>query len=111
LAVNADYLFVGRSEYGDRGDRTVNDGGLWVIDRTTLTTIEQVRFPGSGCVNEIRLLDGPDECHNGEQFDDRLLAMLAHDSQPAEAWDVRRLAEVRDQAIAGDPMATNSPPK
>ncbi len=54
----------------------MNDGGLWVIDRTTLTTIEQFRFPGSGCVNEIRLLDGPDECHNGEPFDDRLLAAL-----------------------------------
>ena len=73
LAVNSTHLFVGHSEPGNRGERRINDSGLWVIDRATLTTTEAFRFPGAGCVNEIRLLDGPDECHNGEPFDDRLL--------------------------------------
>ena len=77
LAVSPTHLFVGHSEPGGRGERRVNDGGLWMIDRATLTTAERFRFPGSGCVNEIRLLDGPDECHNGEPFDDRLLAGLS----------------------------------
>lgn len=77
LAVGADYVFVGHSEYGGRGERRSNDGGLWLLDRKTLTTIEKIQFRGSGCVNEIRLLDGHDECHNGEPFDDRLLGGLA----------------------------------
>jgi hypothetical protein len=83
LAVGEKHLFVGRSGFADRGERLVNDGGLWVVDRATLTTVEQFRFPGSGCVNEVRLLDGPDECHNGEPFDERLLAGLSGDSQTA----------------------------
>jgi hypothetical protein len=77
LAVSADHLFIGRSEPSGRHGRIVNDGGLWVVDRDTLTTVEEIRFPGLGCVNEVRLLDGMDECHNGEPFDDRTLAVLS----------------------------------
>jgi hypothetical protein len=50
---------------------------LWVLDRATLVTVEEFCFPGIGCVNEIRLLDGPDECHNGEPFNEQLLAGLS----------------------------------
>jgi hypothetical protein len=78
LAADADHLFVGHSEFGGRGERQVNNGGLWMVDRSTLTTVERFRFPGSGCVNEIRLLDGMDECHHGQPFDDRLLAGICH---------------------------------
>lgn len=74
LAVSPEHLFIGHSEPGGRGERRVNDGGLWIVDRKSLTTVERFRFPRSGCVNEIRLLDGPDECHNGEPLDDQLLA-------------------------------------
>jgi hypothetical protein len=77
LAVDAHHLFIGHSEFGGRGERQVNDGGVWMVDRATLDIIELFRFPGSGCVNEIRLLDAPDECHNSEPFDDRLLAGLS----------------------------------
>ena len=77
LAVDADHLFVGRSEPSTRHGRLYNDGGLWVIDRQTLKTAEELRFPGLGCVNEVRLLDGTDECHNGEPFDDALLSTLS----------------------------------
>ncbi len=77
LAVSPSHLFVGHSEPGGRGERRVNDGGLWVIDRATLSTVERFRFAGSGCVNEIRLLDGQDEGHNGEPFDERLLASIS----------------------------------
>jgi len=71
-----------------------------VVDRATLTTVEQFRFPGSGCVNEIRLLDGPDECHNGEPFDERLLAGLSR-SAAAERRGDFQTARVR----ATDEMA------
>jgi hypothetical protein len=77
LAVDSDHLFVGRSEPSTRHGRLYNDGGLWVIDRQTLKTVEGLRFPGLGCVNEVRLLDGADECHNGEPFDDALLSALS----------------------------------
>jgi hypothetical protein len=80
LAVSDAYLFVGRSEYGDRGARLCNDGGLWILDRTTFLLIEQFRFPGSGCINEIRLLDPVDECHNGVPFNEQLLTALTHPS-------------------------------
>lgn len=79
LAVSADHLFIGRSESSGRHGRLVNDSGLWIVDRKTLTTVEQLRFPGLGCVNEIRLLDQADECHNGEPFADRLLEGIACD--------------------------------
>jgi hypothetical protein len=85
LAVNSTHLFVGHSEPGDRGERRVNDGGLWMIDRATLTTTERFRFAGSGCVNEIRILDGHDECHNDEPFDDHMLAGLSNNRFSAAA--------------------------
>jgi hypothetical protein len=84
LAVNDEHLLIGRSEPSGRHGRLVSDGGLWMVDRKTLVTVEQFRFPGRGCVNEIRLLDGTDECHNGEPFDGGLLAGLSR-SRPAGA--------------------------
>jgi len=83
LAVSADHLLIGRSEPSGRHGRLVSDGGLWVVDRKTLATVEQFRFPGRGCVNEIRLLDGADECHNGEPFDSSLLAGLSRPHPPS----------------------------
>lgn len=76
LAVTNDYIFVGCSEYGDRGARKWNNGGLWIIDRHSLKTIDKVIFPGSGCVNEIRLIDEPDECHNGIIFNPNWLDII-----------------------------------
>ncbi len=83
LAVDHEHLFVGRSEPSARHGRLYNDGGLWVVDRDTLKTVDELRFPGLGCVNEVRLLDGMDECHNGEPFDNALLAALSR--RPASA--------------------------
>jgi hypothetical protein len=78
LAVSEDQIIVGRSEFGTRGQRKVNDGGLWILDRHTLETVERMRFPGSGCVNDIRIIDGRDECHSAEPFDPRLLEAISH---------------------------------
>jgi len=42
LAVTDDYLFVGRSMYSERKTRAWKTGGLWIIDRKTLKTIEKI---------------------------------------------------------------------
>lgn len=68
LAATEDYIFVGRSELGKRKDRTCNTGGVWVLDRHSLKTLDVFKFPGSGCVNEVRLISGVDDCHNGVAF-------------------------------------------
>lgn len=80
LAVSADHIVVGRSGLAARHARLFNDGGLWIIDRDSLETIEELRFPGSGVVNDVRLLDGIDECHNGDPCDDDLLVTLRETS-------------------------------
>ncbi len=63
LAATDQHLFIGRTEYGGRTLRQVSDGGLWVVDRQTMRTVDRVIFPGSGTVNDVRILDGPDACH------------------------------------------------
>ena len=93
LAVSATHLFVGHSEPGDRGERRVNDGGLWVIDRATLTTTERFRFAGSGCINEIRILDGSDECHNGARFAEGMLTWLSNGISPEGKTDATPLLD------------------
>lgn len=64
LAVSDEYVFVGRSMYSERKTRSWKTGGLWIIDRKTWKTLDAFTFPGSGDVQEIRLIDTPDECHN-----------------------------------------------
>ena len=68
LAVVGDHLYIGRSEFADRGLRVHNNGGLWVVDRKTLRTVERHIFPGSGCVNDLRAFRGQDECHVQHPF-------------------------------------------
>ena len=65
LAVSDKYIFVGYSSFSERHDRFWKTGGLWIIDRNTQKTIKQIPIPGSGDINEIRLLDEADEAHNG----------------------------------------------
>jgi hypothetical protein len=76
LAVTPEFLYVGRSSYGTRNERVRNNGGLWMVDRKTLRTVASFVFPGSGCVNDVRVLDAPDECHVATPFDARWLELL-----------------------------------
>lgn len=64
IASTEDYLFIGRSEYGDRLSRRWSNGGFWIVDRKSLKTIETVKLPSTGCINEMRLVDVTDYCHN-----------------------------------------------
>lgn len=66
LAASEDYIFVGQSIYAERKERYWKSGGIWILDRKTLTTLERIPLPGSGDVQEIRLIDVQDDCHNGE---------------------------------------------
>lgn len=76
IAATEDYIIVGRSEYAKRKDRTCNTGGIWILDRHTLDTLETIKFPGSGCINDIRLISGIDDCHNGVPFKSEWLSMI-----------------------------------
>jgi len=68
LASTTDYIFIGRSEYGNRIQRRHNHGGIWVVDRASLKTIDLITLPFSGCVNDIRLVGVQDDCHQGKNL-------------------------------------------
>lgn len=76
LAVTPEHIYVGRSSYGTRGERVRNDGGVWMVERKTLRTVASFLFRGSGCVNDLRVLNAPDECHGKTPFDLRWLELL-----------------------------------
>jgi len=44
--------------------RRWSDGGFWILDRKTLMTLNLVKFKKTGCVNELRLINSKDDCHN-----------------------------------------------
>ena len=62
------YIIVGRSEIGSREERKNNNGGLWILARKSMKTIDKYIFKGSGVVNEIRLIDGKDDAHISTPF-------------------------------------------
>jgi hypothetical protein len=66
LAASDDYIFVGYSMINERKNRYWKNGGVWIVDRKTLKTIDKITFLGSGDVHEIRLVGLPDACHNGQ---------------------------------------------
>jgi len=65
MAVSDEYIFVGYSMLNERKDRYWKTGGVWIIERKTLKTIDKIILPGSGDVHEIRLVGFLDDCHNG----------------------------------------------
>jgi hypothetical protein len=68
LAVNDKYIYIGRSEMGDRRTRRISNGGYWIVDRHTMTTVACILHKGIGCVNELRLISGKDYAHNAFSF-------------------------------------------
>lgn len=66
LAATDDHIFVGYSSHNIRKQRNWKTGGIWVIDRKTLKTIDKILLPGAGDVHEIRLVGLPDACHNDQ---------------------------------------------
>ena len=66
LAVSEDYIFVGSSHYQERKERYWKSGKVWILDRKTLRLVDVIPLPGSGDVQELRIVGQVDECHNGE---------------------------------------------
>ena len=65
LAASEEYIFVGYSSQNERKLRYWKTGGIWVVDRKSLKTVEKILLPGAGDVHEIRIVGSPDDCHNG----------------------------------------------
>lgn len=68
LAVGPERVIVGESPQAGRHLRAAAMSGLWVIDRTSWQTVEYLPLGPFGVVNEVRLLDEPDEAHHGHLF-------------------------------------------
>jgi hypothetical protein len=66
LAATDRYIFVGYSSHNIRKQRSWKTGGIWVIDRKTLQTVDKILLPGAGDVHEIRVVGLPDACHNDQ---------------------------------------------
>jgi len=68
MAATDEYIFIGYSSQNERRMRYWKTGGIWVIDRKSLTTIDKLLFQGSGDVHEIRIVGSTDACHNNQIF-------------------------------------------
>lgn len=91
LAATSDTIFVGQSIYAERKERYWKSGGVWIIDRKTLKTLDHIPLPGSGDVQEIRLVGVQDDCHNGEMILPQALTPVRRGSGViALAYNLRR---------------------
>jgi hypothetical protein len=68
LAVGKTHILVGDSDRVARSDRNFAGGGVYVIDRSTMKTVDYVDFGYNGGTCEVRILDDHDECHNVGSF-------------------------------------------
>jgi hypothetical protein len=80
LAATDDYIFIGYSSYNERKMRYWKTGGVWIVERKTLRTVEKLLFPGIGDVQEIRLVGVPDACHNDEILQPESLSHILRSS-------------------------------
>ena len=91
LAASEDYIFVGYSTHNQRKERNWKTGGIWIIDRKSLKTIDKLNMPGSGDVHEIRIIGVIDEGHNNQVFSKKDVSSLAQVSPLiASAYQLRR---------------------
>ncbi len=107
LAVTSDLIVIGDSEHAQRMDRTKTQCGLWLIDRTSLKTIDYIPLGVRGECHEVRILDIPDEAHHGIPFANihaiEQLAKLSTENDNAPQLTLRRtekLNSLRSQATA-----------
>lgn len=68
LAASADHVLVGESAISGRDLRRSSMSGLWMLDRKTWHAIDYFCLGPYGVVNEVRILDVPDEAHHGVPF-------------------------------------------
>lgn len=68
LAASGQYVLVGESQRTGRDLRRSSMSGLWLLDRQTWQAIDYLALGPYGAVNEVRILDVPDEAHHGHPF-------------------------------------------
>lgn len=104
LAVGPDAILVGDSPKVPRAGRCAAEGGLWVIDRKTWRVRDYLGLGPYGVVNEVRLLDEPDEAHHGVPFAgiDALLERDDLRERAAERLAVARRGEEADRSLPLD---------
>lgn len=91
LAVAQDLILVGGSQYQERRERFWKSGKLWVLDRKSLQLLDEISLPGSGDVQELRIIGQVDECHNGEVIALGSLKLIQRRSMVVQsAYNLRR---------------------
>lgn len=68
LAVGKDHILIGDSDRASRVDRNMAGGGVYIVDRPTMKTIDFIDFGYNGGTSEVRLLGEADECHTMPPF-------------------------------------------
>ncbi|WP_252273532.1 hypothetical protein [Pseudomonas subflava] len=68
LAASRDYVVVGESQKTGRDLRRSSWGGIWVLDRKSWKALDYISLGPYGAVNEVRILDVPDEAHHSSPF-------------------------------------------
>lgn len=63
FAMTKQHFVVATSMSRPRAERHAGDAWIHVIDRETRTTLQEVRLPGTGAINDLRLLDEYDYAH------------------------------------------------
>lgn len=68
LAASEEVILIGESQKTGRDLRRSSLSGLWVIDRNSWRALDYLCLGPYGAVNEVRLLDVPDQAHHGALF-------------------------------------------
>lgn len=70
LAATNDYVLIGESQKTGRDQRRSSLSGIWILNRNDWKAIDHIYLGPYGAVNEIRVLDEPDDAHHGHPFND-----------------------------------------
>lgn len=65
LAATTDHVLVGESQKTGRDLRRGSLSGLWILDRKNWRAVDYLCLGPYGAVNEVRVVDVPDEAHHG----------------------------------------------
>lgn len=70
LAATKDYVLIGESQKTGRDLRRSSLSGIWILSRNDWKAVDHIYLGPYGAVNEIRVLDEPDDAHHGHPFND-----------------------------------------
>jgi hypothetical protein len=73
IGVTKDYIVLGATSVsGDRTGRLTGDSEVYLLDRSTLATLDKKTLIGTGSIYELRLIGCEDYAHNGIEFPGRV---------------------------------------